>query len=119
MTLVNFKIMAESQVKRRKLTDKALIKKHGAVLTADDVMRITGVASKATALKRMNCANEHAMLAKKGERAGYEYSQENKQRVRTDSLAMNPLKMSARLITPAVCNPVTSLMNGLVYWPNG
>ena len=78
--------MAKSQVKRRKLTDKALIKEHGAVLTADDVMRITGVASKATALKRMNCADEHAMLAKKGERAGYEYSQENKHRIRTDSL---------------------------------
>ena len=78
--------MAESQVKRRKLTDKALIKKHGAVLTADDVMRITGVASKATALKRMNCADEHAMLAKKGVRAGYEYSQENKGKIRTDSL---------------------------------
>jgi hypothetical protein len=78
--------MAESQVKRRKLTDKALIKEHGAVLTADDVMRITGVASKATALKRMNCADEHAMLAKKGVRAGYEYSQENKKHIRTDSL---------------------------------
>ena len=36
--MVDSKIMAESQVKRRKLTDKALIKEHGAVLTADDVM---------------------------------------------------------------------------------
>ena len=37
--------------------------------------------------------------------------------VRTDSFAMNPLKMSARLITPSVCNSVTSLMNGFMYWP--
>ena len=37
--------------------------------------------------------------------------------VSTDSFAMNPLKMSARLITPSVCNSVTSLMNGFMYWP--
>ena len=78
--------MVDSKIKLRRLKDKALIKKYGAVLNAEDVMRITGIASKATALKRMNCADEKTMLAKKGERAGYEYSQENKHRIRTDSL---------------------------------
>ena len=37
--------------------------------------------------------------------------------VSTDSFAMNPLKISARLITPSVCNSVTSLMNGFMYSP--
>jgi hypothetical protein len=70
-----------------KIDDNLTLKK-GEVLTADDVMRITGVESKATALKRMNCADEKTMLAKKGVRAGYEYSQENlnKKKIRTDSL---------------------------------
>ena len=70
-----------------KIDDNLTLKK-GTVLNADDVMRITGVASKATALKRMNCADEKTMLAKKGVRAGYEYSQENLQqkKARTDSL---------------------------------
>lgn len=70
-----------------KIDDNLTLKK-GEVLTADDVMRITGVESKATALKRMNCADEKTMLAKKGVRAGYEYSQENLQKVKntTDSL---------------------------------
>lgn len=70
-----------------KIDDNLTLKK-GTVLNADDVMRITGVASKATALKRMNCADEKTMLAKKGVRAGYEYSQENLQQKkgRSDSL---------------------------------
>ena len=37
--------------------------------------------------------------------------------VRTDSFAMNPLKISLKLITPSVCNSVTSLMNGFMYFP--
>lgn len=83
--------MAESQVKRRTLTKDVVISpeltlKKGEVLTADDVMRITGVESKATALKRMNCADENKMLAKKGKKVGYEYSQENMSKRRTDSL---------------------------------
>jgi len=85
--------MPNYTLKTRTLSDdveinETLTLKKGTVLNADDVMRITGVASKATALKRMNCADEKTMLAKKGVRAGYEYSQENlnKKKARTDSL---------------------------------
>ena len=38
--------------------------------------------------------------------------------VRTDSLAIKPLNMSAKLMTPSVCNSVTSLMNGFMYCPS-
>ena len=85
--------MPNYTLKTRTLSDdveinETLTLRKGTVLNADDVMRITGVASKATALKRMNCANEKTMLAKKGVRAGYEYSQENLQQKKasTDSL---------------------------------
>ena len=61
--------------KVRKLTDKKLIKKYKLTeVTAEDVMQITGVTSKATALKRMACAKESSMLAKKGSKEGYEYA---------------------------------------------
>ena len=51
--------------------------KDGTVIGALDVMRITGITSKATALKRMNCVDEDKMLAPKGSRMHYEYSIEH------------------------------------------
>jgi len=48
--------------------------KDGTVIGALDVMRITGITSKATALKRMDCVDEDKMLAPKGSRMHYEYS---------------------------------------------
>jgi len=51
--------------------------KDGTVIGALDVMRITGITSKATALKRMNCVDENKMLAPKGSRMHYEYSIEH------------------------------------------
>ena len=59
--------------------------KDGTVIGALDVMRITGITSKATALKRMNCVDEDKMLAPKGSRMHYEYSIEhmNYQKVQT------------------------------------
>ncbi len=68
-----------------KLTNKKLIKKYKLTeVTAEDVMEITGVTSKATALKRMNCKDEESMLALKGSKQGYEYSQEHMARRRRD-----------------------------------
>tara|TARA_R110001583_G_scaffold130704_1_gene282427 strand:+ start:1181 stop:1504 length:324 start_codon:yes stop_codon:yes gene_type:complete len=61
--------------KTRVLVDQELIDKHGAVITAEDVMRITGITSKTTALKRMDSETDQQVLSKKGARMGYAYSE--------------------------------------------
>ena len=48
--------------------------KSGKVIDAAYVMLITGISSKATALKRMDSETQEQMLALKGERMGYSYS---------------------------------------------
>ena len=51
--------------KTRVLVDQELIDKHGAVITAEDVMRITGITSKTTALKRMDSETDQQVLSRK------------------------------------------------------
>ena len=81
----NFKIKTRTLTETIVIDDNVTLDK-GTVINAEDVMRITGITSKATALKRMNCADEKVMLAKKGKKAGYEYSKEHAARNSTDSL---------------------------------
>jgi hypothetical protein len=48
--------------------------KDGRVFTAEDVMRVTGLTSKQTAIKRMDMANtDEQMLTKKGVHGDYGY----------------------------------------------
>jgi len=55
-------------------TRKLRTLKDGRVFTAEDVMRVTGLTTKQTAIKRMDMANtEEQMLTKKGIHGDYGY----------------------------------------------